>query len=185
MSKKMSIVFLLSASLSTLCMDKPLSSAEDSCSSKSSVNIEPKSYMGDFGPIDIAMIKMRISAVGIDGIRQEMQETESRCIAKQEAKAKSFYVEHGYFYPHCRVPDCLKIKLVCNPAAPESPLASMIINKVVEVEQQKGILNPGQLGAATCYSKKTINGKSMVVATLKMYRCNPLLELLIDEERAH
>ena len=181
MSKKMSIVFLLSASLSTFCMDNLLPSAEDSCSSKSSVNIEPH-Y---FGPVDIAMIKMRIAAVGINGIRQEMQETEKHFLAKQKIKQEHAYAERGYRDPHCRVPDCLKIKLVCNPAAPESPLSRMILNKVAEIEQQKGILNPGQLDAATCYSKKTINGKSMVVATLKMYRCNPLLELLIDEERAH
>jgi hypothetical protein len=76
MSKKMSIIFLLSASLSTLCMDNVLPS---------------KGYMHHFGPIDIAMIKMRVAAVGVDGIHQEMQKTENRCIAKQEAKAKRFY----------------------------------------------------------------------------------------------
>lgn len=177
MSKKMSIIFLLSASLSTLCMDNLLSSAENSGAGKNSEKIEPKAYMRHFGPIDVAMIKMRISAVGIDGIHQEMQETENRFFAKQEAKAERFSVEHGYFDPHCRVPTCLKIKLVCNPAAPESPLASMILNKVVEVEQKKNRC-PGRLDTETFYSKKIIDGKPMIVAILKMYRCNPLLELL-------
>jgi hypothetical protein len=178
MSKKMSIIFLLSASLSTLCMDNLLPSGEDSGAGKSSGNIEPKAYMHYFGSIDIAMIKMRISAVGIDAIRQEMQDTEKHFFEKQKAKAERAYAEHGYRDPHCRVPTCLKIKLTCNPTAPESPLASMILNKVAEVEQQKGTLNPGRLDRETFYSKKTINGKPFVVATLKSYRCDPLLELL-------